>query len=356
MKTWPKVSLLAVTTSLLVLSPANGTPVDKLLRADSRGYGPTFGFIPAWGTEYISGVADLGYVPYLAAYDVSASLGASASEPGYFHAAPNFTGVYSLSYDWSALLPASWVQVSWQIRERPVGPNSYYRPGDELNPLTSAQAMGTTAPQPSFYEGLVNVGLQAIDPGSAGVAETMYRYGDQFPWQSYRPGELIQITGEGIHDLYFGSWDNNGNIEEVRNQRIKIDNNNPEIAGLLPQEQSYYPHYNADKQAWEVTVTGQLRDTFPAAQELGLAIDLRDPNILDYTVSRPNAIDGNFTVNFTVQDHTKGGVASLSVTDAAGHSSNYRITIPDNGSTGALWAMSAVGLWLGQRWLAGYRR
>jgi hypothetical protein len=103
----------------------------------------------------------------------------------------------------------------------------YYVDNTDTTPPTTVAALSGPAGINGWYRGPVQVTLSATDTGPAGVASTWYLI-DQGAVQSY--GAPFTVSGDGSHNIAYGSVDWAGNQEVARGQALKIDGTPPGVS------------------------------------------------------------------------------------------------------------------------------
>ena len=98
---------------------------------------------------------------------------------------------------------------------------------DTIPPVSSSQQIGSIGLK-GWYHSEVNTELFATDnEGGSGVKKTECSY-DGTNWNTY--SIPFTLPNEGITTIYYRSTDNAGNIEETKQETIKIDKTPPELA------------------------------------------------------------------------------------------------------------------------------
>jgi hypothetical protein len=172
---------------------------------------------------------------------------------------------------------------------------------DKTPPITSILLNGTEGAN-GWHVSDVQVSLSAIDGPTvdgiqcgSGVNLTKYSF-DNSTWYAYT-GPFM-ITEEGITTIYYRSTDNDGNVEAVLGQIIKIDKTPPIITGATTTLPNLYGWWNTDVIVhFETTdavsgiafVTPDVRISSEGANQSvnGVAMDMAG-NIAQVTVNNIN--------------------------------------------------------------------
>jgi len=104
---------------------------------------------------------------------------------------------------------------------------------DLIRPETQSNVSGSLGDN-SFYISAASVTLTAVDQGGSGILKTEYSLDNGQAWQIYNGPVTLNI--DGGFDLFYKSIDRAGNIEEVKEQKLKIDKISPVINILIPLE------------------------------------------------------------------------------------------------------------------------
>lgn len=97
---------------------------------------------------------------------------------------------------------------------------------DTIPPVTTAKLTGIQV-ENNWYIDSVSVTLNPVDnPEGTGVAKTEYSL-DGVNWNIYTAPILINM--EGMTNVYYRSIDNAGNQEEIKVQKVNIDNTVTEL-------------------------------------------------------------------------------------------------------------------------------
>lgn len=108
---------------------------------------------------------------------------------------------------------------------------------DGVPPITNIMLDGTLG-QNNWYTSNVQVTISATDnEGGSGVAKTEYSF-DGINWTLYT--ESFTINTEGTRKLYYRSVDNAGNVEQIKEQVIKIDKTPPQLIINTPTDGGEY--------------------------------------------------------------------------------------------------------------------
>ena len=104
----------------------------------------------------------------------------------------------------------------------------------DAQPATSSIQCDSSACSDGWYAGQVSVSLQAIDGGS-GVSAVRYTLDGSEPTVS---SSLYEAPFRLSHTatVKFRSWDNGGNVESVRSQRVQVDAAAPTVAITAPSQ------------------------------------------------------------------------------------------------------------------------
>ena len=105
--------------------------------------------------------------------------------------------------------------------------------GADTDPPTTSISLSGSAGNNGWYLSDIEVTLMAADnEGGSGVLKTEYSF-DNTLWGEY--AEPFSVSNEGMSVLYYKSTDNEGNIETVKSETVKIDKTPPDIsANALP--------------------------------------------------------------------------------------------------------------------------
>lgn len=114
---------------------------------------------------------------------------------------------------------------------------------DTVPPVTSIALEGQSGIE-GWYRSDVQVTLTAVDnQDGSGVNKTEYSF-DGTNWLPY--SAPFAVSAEGTTVLYYRSTDNEGNVEEKKEQAIKIDKTPPLISGSATTQPNASGWYNQD--------------------------------------------------------------------------------------------------------------
>jgi hypothetical protein len=175
--------------------------------------------------------------------------------------------------------------------------------GDKTPPTTTIDTSGVIGLEGWFVSD-VTVTLTATDELS-GVAETKYKI-DGGSWNTYQ--QPFTIVTEGTSTVHYYSIDKAGNIEETKNETVKIDKTPPTVTILSPIAFGIYPA--CSDETYDFMATDNL-DPLPAIS--AVVYDFEE-NIYSYPHSGDSLPD-------------ESGVYKLVVTatDKAGHTATQEI-------------------------------
>lgn len=220
-----------------------------------------------------------------------------------------------------------WLSVNWQIYVDPAPPKAPAYVGIDTSPPVTTLSVGATpAPKAGWYETDAVITLGAADEGGSGVT-TEYRLGQAARSEYSVP---FPVTGEGIHQIYFGSVDGAGNIEAGGEHLydLQIDYNPPEFIDL-PQDGRFHYFYDWARSSFAFTVSGKSGDSLASPDDLTVLVSKMSGNISDYVITDPTGAEGDFSVEFLVSDPGKSAEVTLRLEDPSGHFATYEARVPE---------------------------
>ncbi|MEN8261931.1 MAG: PxKF domain-containing protein [Nitrospirota bacterium] len=153
---------------------------------------------------------------------------------------------------------------------------------DAEPPATSISLSGSTGNN-GWYVSDVRITLMAVDnEGGSGVLKTEYSV-DNAVWNDYTVP--FMISDEGSTVVYYRSTDNEGNIETVKSEAVKIDKTMPQISITSPADGASYLLHQSVIVEWSVTdeLSGIASSSGTTAN--GSALDTSVVGSHDFTVS-----------------------------------------------------------------------
>lgn len=153
---------------------------------------------------------------------------------------------------------------------------------DTEPPATSISLSGTTGNNGWFVSD-VQIALTGVDnEGGSGVLKTEYSF-DNTEWNEYTAPFIV--SSEGPTMVYYRSIDNNGNVEPIKSETVKVDKTMPEIVIASPADGSPYLFNQSVIAEWSVTDELSGIASSSGTADSGSAVDTSVVGIHNFIVS-----------------------------------------------------------------------
>ena len=140
--------------------------------------------------------------------------------------------------------------------------------GDLAKPETQISLNGSLGGN-DFYVSTTTATLMAADnQGGSGILKTEYGLDNGLTWQNYE--NPIILANDGEHNILYKSTDRAGNVEEVKERKMKIDKTGPAINIFLPLAEQEFSRAESFTPEYEIT------DNYSGAATSSLAVFIDD--------------------------------------------------------------------------------